>query len=87
VALPSEVWSVFSSAVMVTAVNNAGVFRGASIESTTEAIWDFQVDLNMKATFFFARGVLPHLRLRGEGRRGQSHARLGGRVGAGEHQC
>jgi NAD(P)-dependent dehydrogenase (short-subunit alcohol dehydrogenase family) len=49
-------------------VNNAGVFRGASIESTTEADWDFQVDLNLKGTFFFARSVLPHLRLRGRGK-------------------
>jgi NAD(P)-dependent dehydrogenase (short-subunit alcohol dehydrogenase family) len=49
-------------------VNNAGVFRGASIEATTEAVWDFQVDLNLKGTFFFARGVLPHLRLRGRGK-------------------
>jgi NAD(P)-dependent dehydrogenase (short-subunit alcohol dehydrogenase family) len=49
-------------------VNNAGVFRGASIESTTEAIWDFHLDLNLKGTFFFARSVLPHLRLRGGGK-------------------
>jgi NAD(P)-dependent dehydrogenase (short-subunit alcohol dehydrogenase family) len=49
-------------------VNNAGVFRAASIESTTEVIWDFQVDLNLKGTFFFARSVLPHLRLRGRGK-------------------
>jgi NAD(P)-dependent dehydrogenase (short-subunit alcohol dehydrogenase family) len=49
-------------------VNNAGVFRGASIESTTEAVWDFQLDLNLKGTFFFARSVLPHLRLRGRGK-------------------
>jgi NAD(P)-dependent dehydrogenase (short-subunit alcohol dehydrogenase family) len=49
-------------------VNNAGVFRGASIESTTEALWDFQVDLNLKGTFFFVRSVLPHLRLHGRGK-------------------
>jgi NAD(P)-dependent dehydrogenase (short-subunit alcohol dehydrogenase family) len=49
-------------------VNNAGVFRSASIESTTEAVWDFQVDLNLKGTFFFTRSVLPHLRSRGRGK-------------------
>jgi NAD(P)-dependent dehydrogenase (short-subunit alcohol dehydrogenase family) len=49
-------------------VNNAGVFRSASIESTTEAVWDFQLDLNLKGTFFFTRSVLPHLRLRGRGK-------------------
>jgi len=49
-------------------VNNAGVFRGASIESTTEAVWDFQLDLNLKGTFFFTRSVLPHMRARGRGK-------------------
>jgi NAD(P)-dependent dehydrogenase (short-subunit alcohol dehydrogenase family) len=49
-------------------VNNAGVFRSASIESTTEEVWDFQVDLNLKGTFFFARSVLPYLRSRGRGK-------------------
>jgi NAD(P)-dependent dehydrogenase (short-subunit alcohol dehydrogenase family) len=49
-------------------VNNAGVFRNASIEATTEEIWDFQLDLNLKGSFFFARSVLPHLRKRGRGK-------------------
>jgi NAD(P)-dependent dehydrogenase (short-subunit alcohol dehydrogenase family) len=49
-------------------VNNAGVYRNASIEDTTEEIWDFQLDLNLKGTFFFARSVLPYLRKRERGK-------------------
>jgi NAD(P)-dependent dehydrogenase (short-subunit alcohol dehydrogenase family) len=49
-------------------VNNAGVYRNASIAETTEEIWDFQLDLNLKGTFFCARSVLPYLRKRGRGK-------------------
>src|SRR3972149_3745913 len=33
-------------------VNNAGVFRPMPIEETTEAVWDEQLDLNLKGGFF-----------------------------------
>jgi len=49
-------------------VNNAGVFRPVPIEETTEAVWDEQLDLNLKGGFFFIRSVLPHLRKRGGGK-------------------
>lgn len=49
-------------------VNNAAIFRNFSIGDTTEQVWDSQVDLNLKGTFFFAREVLPHLRKRGGGK-------------------
>lgn len=48
-------------------VNNAGVFRTVPIEETTETIWDEQIDLNLKGTFFCSQAVLPHLRMRGGG--------------------
>ncbi|HEX9790008.1 MAG TPA: glucose 1-dehydrogenase [Kiloniellales bacterium] len=49
-------------------VNNAGVFRPMPIEDTTEAVWDEQLDLNLKGGFFFVRAVLPFLRKRGGGK-------------------
>ena len=49
-------------------VNNAGVFRPLPIEQTTEALWNEQLDLNLKGAFFFVRSVLPHLRKRGGGK-------------------
>ena len=49
-------------------VNNAGVFRPMPIEDTTEAVWNEQLDLNLKGGFFFIRSVLPHLRKRGGGK-------------------
>jgi NAD(P)-dependent dehydrogenase (short-subunit alcohol dehydrogenase family) len=49
-------------------VNNAGVFRTVSVAQTTEAIWDEQLDLNLKGAFFCAQAVLPHLELRGGGK-------------------
>ena len=49
-------------------VNNAGVFRPMPIEDTSEAVWDEQVDLNLKGAFFFVRAVLPQLRKRGGGK-------------------
>jgi NAD(P)-dependent dehydrogenase (short-subunit alcohol dehydrogenase family) len=49
-------------------VNNAGVFRTTPIMETTEAIWDEQIDLNLKGLFFFSRAVIPYFRRRGEGK-------------------
>ena len=36
-------------------VNCAGIFTMAPIEETTEEIWDRQMDVNLKATFFCSR--------------------------------
>ncbi len=49
-------------------VNNAGAFLTVSVEDTTEDIWDRQVDLNLKGTFFFSQAVLPFFRNNGRGK-------------------
>ena len=49
-------------------VNNAGVFRTLPIDETTEAIWDEQIDLNLKGVFFCSKAVLPYFRRRGGGK-------------------
>jgi NAD(P)-dependent dehydrogenase (short-subunit alcohol dehydrogenase family) len=49
-------------------VNNAGVFLTTPILETTEAIWDEQLDLNLKGLFFFSKAVIPHFRKRGGGK-------------------
>jgi len=49
-------------------VNNAGVFRTVSIEDTTEAIWDEQLDLNLKGLFFAIRAVVPQMKKRRSGK-------------------
>jgi NAD(P)-dependent dehydrogenase (short-subunit alcohol dehydrogenase family) len=40
-------------------VNNAAVFRTATVSETTEAIWDEQLNLNLKGPFFCVKAVLP----------------------------
>jgi NAD(P)-dependent dehydrogenase (short-subunit alcohol dehydrogenase family) len=49
-------------------VNNAGVFRTIPIMDTTEAIWDEQLDLNLKGVFFCSKAVIPYFRKRGGGK-------------------
>jgi NAD(P)-dependent dehydrogenase (short-subunit alcohol dehydrogenase family) len=49
-------------------VNNAGVFRTVPVEETTEAIWDEQIDLNLKGCFFAVRAALPLFRKKGGGK-------------------
>lgn len=49
-------------------VNNAGVFRTVSVEETTEAIWDEQLDLNLKGTFFMSKAVVPEMKRKGRGK-------------------
>lgn len=49
-------------------VNNAGVFRTTPIMDTTEAIWDEQIDLNLKGVFFCSKAVIPYFRKRGGGK-------------------
>lgn len=39
-------------------VNNAGVGSRVSLQETTEEIWNFDMDVNMKATFFFTKAVI-----------------------------
>ena len=49
-------------------VNSAGVFKVASIEDTTEEVWDFHLDLNLKSMFFCARAVTPVMKGQNYGR-------------------
>ena len=49
-------------------LNNAGIFKVASIEETTEEIWDRHLDINLKAMFFGARAVAPTMRSQKRGR-------------------
>lgn len=49
-------------------LNNAGIFKVASIEETTEEIWDRHLDINLKAMFFAARAVAPTMRKQKWGR-------------------
>lgn len=49
-------------------VNNAGVFHTLPVEETTEEIWDEQLDLNLKGSFFLVRAALPHFRKAGRGK-------------------
>lgn len=49
-------------------VNNAGTFRTVPIAETTEEIWDEQIDLNLKGTFFCSQAVLPFFRRQGGGK-------------------
>jgi NAD(P)-dependent dehydrogenase (short-subunit alcohol dehydrogenase family) len=49
-------------------VNNAGVFRTVPVAETTEAIWDEQLDLNLRGAFFCVKAVLPEFLKKGGGK-------------------
>ncbi len=49
-------------------VNNAGVFRTVPVAQTTEAIWDEQIDLNLRGAFFCVKTVLPEFLRNGGGK-------------------
>ncbi len=49
-------------------VNNAGVFRTVAVAETTEAIWDEQLDLNLRGAFFCVKAVLPEFLKKGGGK-------------------
>ena len=43
-------------------VNSAGIVSARPIEDSDEAMWDAQLDVNLKGTFFCYRAALPELR-------------------------
>jgi NAD(P)-dependent dehydrogenase (short-subunit alcohol dehydrogenase family) len=43
-------------------INNAGIYREASIEETDEAIWDATMNVNLKGLFFTSRAALAELK-------------------------
>lgn len=49
-------------------VNNAGVFRTVPVAETTEAIWDEQLDLNLRGAFFCVKAVVPEFLRKGGGK-------------------
>ena len=49
-------------------VNSAGIFNVASIEETSEDIWDRHLDLNLKSLFFCCRAVTPIMKRQKYGR-------------------
>ena len=49
-------------------VSNAGAFRTMSIEETTEAVWDEQIDLNLKGAFFLVKAASARMAERGGGK-------------------
>jgi len=49
-------------------LNSAGVFKVASIEDTTEEVWDFHLDLNLKSMFFCVRAVTSTMKAQRYGR-------------------
>ena len=49
-------------------VNNAGVFRTVPVEETTEAIWDEQLNLNLRGAFFCVKALVPEFRKNGGGK-------------------
>jgi NAD(P)-dependent dehydrogenase (short-subunit alcohol dehydrogenase family) len=50
---------------IVALVNAAGVLKREPLTAVTEEAWDWQVDTNLKATFFLARAVGDHLQAHG----------------------
>lgn len=49
-------------------VNNAAVIHRATVEETTDADWDEQLDVNLRAPFLLTRALLPAMRKAGAGR-------------------
>ena len=49
-------------------VNNAGVFRGTTVENTTEEDWDFSTDVNLKGVFLMCKAVIPVMKRQKAGR-------------------
>ena len=64
--LAAEVAAAFGTVDIL--VNNAGVYHPLPMEETTEALWDAQIDINLKGSFFMARAVAPTMKAKGAGK-------------------
>lgn len=49
-------------------VNSSAIFRKATLETTTDKIWEEALGTNLKGTFHCCRAVAPHMRRQGGGR-------------------
>ena len=47
---------------------SAGIFKSATIENTTEALWDQHLDLDLRAVFFSIKAVTPAMKRQRYGR-------------------
>jgi NAD(P)-dependent dehydrogenase (short-subunit alcohol dehydrogenase family) len=68
----SEVKSLIDTAVETyggvdVLFNSAGVVRYGTVEELTEDDWDFQIDINLKGSFFTCKYAIPEMRKRGGG--------------------
>lgn len=62
-------------------VNNAGIFPRATLEETTEELWDQIFDVNLKGAFFCCKYAVPEMRKQGQGsivNIGSANAYVGG---------
>jgi NAD(P)-dependent dehydrogenase (short-subunit alcohol dehydrogenase family) len=50
------------------AFNNAGIFQMATLEETTDEIWQRHLDTNVTGAFLCARRVVPEMKRRGKGK-------------------
>ena len=48
-------------------VNNAGIFKQATVEDTSETLWDEIMDINAKGVFLGTRAAIPEMRRAGGG--------------------
>ncbi|MDE0048456.1 MAG: glucose 1-dehydrogenase [Rhodospirillales bacterium] len=64
--LAAEVAEAFGTIDIL--VNNAGVYHPLPMEETAEALWDAQIDINLKGSFFTAKAVAPVMKAKGAGK-------------------
>ena len=64
--LAAEVVDTFGTIDIL--INNAGVYYRLPIEETTEALWDAQIDINLKGSFFMVKAVAPTMKAKGAGK-------------------
>ncbi|MCY4478285.1 MAG: 3-oxoacyl-ACP reductase FabG [Rhodospirillales bacterium] len=64
--LAAEVADAFGTIDIL--INNAGVYYPLPMEETTEELWDAQIDINLKGSFFMVKAVAPVMKAKGAGK-------------------
>jgi len=54
--------------ILINSAGGSGNMGVMSIEDVSEQMWDYSVDLNLKATFLCCQAVVPHMKTKGYGR-------------------